>query len=236
MLNIISNAIVTTAGGYAYKSVTAPKYTSAASVLFTAAGAIAFRQPADQPEGRGLCPQVRYWRRLSREFKETPHFDNNLLAKERTKLQELAAAGSASGALIPRLPGVERAAMYTESNQLFFTQIESESKTMQHLQKVALQQDTLAPIIGGSLMTQGILNLAAYYGPIGAPKKQLSIDFAGTVTGTVGGGVAVVSTPALLLATMIYLHKLQKEHRSPYQLIKARLEHLDQVEKIVQAL
>ena len=63
---------------------------------------------------------------------------------------------------------------------------------------------------------------------------QIGIGLAGL--GTVGAGVAVVSTPAILLANLLYMHKLEKENRSPYQLINARLEHLDQVEKIVGAL
>jgi hypothetical protein len=234
ILNIVSNTLAAIASGYQYKSVREPKFTPDSGITLTLSGAVAAVSPLLSQQA-GTFARKRMWRSLCRDFNATPHFDSALLTQERTKLQELAAAESAP-ALMPRLPGLERVAMYTEASQLIITQIKNESRTMRHLKKVALQQDIPAPVIGGALMTEGITALASYYGPKSNPKRQLAIDFGGTIAGDVGASVGVVATPAFLLADLTYARKQQRENRSPEQLIKARLEHLDQVEKIVLAL
>jgi hypothetical protein len=67
-------------------------------------------------------------------------------------------------------------------------------------------------------------------------KKEFNQLYRGSVVGTVGAGMSVVGNAAFLLGTLAYEHKLAKDKRLPSQLIAERLDHLDEVEKLVNAL
>jgi uncharacterized protein YgiB involved in biofilm formation len=127
-------------------------------------------------------------------------------------------------------------AIYTQSDNLFRKQLDSETKTMRKLDKVAIQTSLLGPVIGGQLMTQGILGTIGYYKYTVRPRKQISQYYYGSIVGTVGTSMAVVGNAAWLLSSLSYEHKLAKKKQLPVQLIQERLSHLDDLEKTVSAI
>ncbi len=106
---------------------------------------------------------------LAKELHEKPSFDPAQLTVHCKQLENL--APDAEGRLIPSLPGTQRLALYTQSDDLFAKQLESETTTMRKLNKVALQTSLLGPVIGGQLMTQGILGTYGYYKYPTRPRK-----------------------------------------------------------------
>jgi hypothetical protein len=232
LLNATYNTIGALGAGYGYSAVNKPKLNGTANILFIVSGAMVGVTPL-------ICSTELWAERkliLNSLHKKLGggEFDPAEMAKQRALLE---AAGGEQGSLMPSLPSTQRMAIYTESNQLFEKQIQNETTTMRKLNKVAVQNLALGPVIGGLLMTQGILGTHGYYSYF--PRRirtQLDLDYKGAVVGTVGTGLAVVGNAAWLLASLSYEHHLRKNHKLPEQLIKDRLEHLDELEKTVTLL
>jgi hypothetical protein len=232
-LNVAANAIGATAAGMAYKGVNAPQVNGTANILFIVAGSVIMVTPWISSLS-GILVRRHTYNSFWREVGETPVIDMAQLAADRKRLGE--SLSSSQGSLIPSLPGVERLALYSESNELFKKQLKDETTVTRHLEKVAVESNLLGPMIGGALMTQGILGTVGCFRYPIQPRKQVSLLFRGAVVGTAGSGLAVVGTAAWFLASLSYDNHLRKRHRLPVQLIKDRLAHLDEVEKIVQSL
>jgi hypothetical protein len=232
LLNGTYNTLGAIGAGYGYASLNKPKLNGTANILFTISGAIAMAAPllcsAELWAERKIIlhSQLRKWGGANSDLAE--------MARQRALLE---ASGNAEGTLMPSLPSTQRLALYTESNGLFRKQLENETTTMRQLNKVALQNSVMGPVIGGLLMTQGILGTHGYYRyfPF-RPRKQLDLDYKGAVCGTVGTGLAVVGNAAWMLASLSYEHRLNKQNRLPEQLIKDRLGHLDDLEKLISSL
>jgi hypothetical protein len=189
----------------AYKAVDVPKYNGPANILFTVSGAMASVSPLiSTAVSKVVRKQAEH--SLAKELHEKPNFDSTAFAAHCKQLQEL--APESEGRLIPSLPATQRLAMYTQSDQLFAKQLESETTTMRKLNKIALQTSILGPAIGGQLMTQGILGTIGYYKYTVEPRKQINRYYQGAVVGTVGTSMAVVGNAAWLLSSISYEHRL----------------------------
>ena len=232
LLNISYNVLGAIGAGVGNTAVDKPRLNGTANVLFTTSGAIAMGAPL-------LCT-AELWvhRKLLRHTQRREYNSSKFSLEDMTKQRELLQASTAAaGSLMPSLPGTERLALYTESNDLFVKQIENETTTMRRLNKIALQDSLMGPAIGSLLMTQGILGTRGYYKYFPQhPKKQLDLGYKGSIAGTVATSMAVVGNAAWLLASLSYEHRLKKQNKLPEQLIKDRLNHLDEVEKIISAL
>jgi hypothetical protein len=171
---------------------------------------------------------------IFKQVGESENFDISQLTADRLRLEQL--ASDSPGSLMPALPGVDRLALYTESDQLFRKQLDNETRILRHLEKVALESYLLGPAIGGCFMSQGILGTIGYYKYPLRPRKLFNYAYNGAVIGTTGAGLAVVATAAALLASWSYENRLRKEKRLPAQLIEQRLAHIDEVEKIILSL
>ena len=233
VINAITNILGATAGGVAFKSVIQPKFGSDSNVLFTAAGSFGALGPWLSARVAAFAGR-RAGRSVRIALAQDASFDSAKLTEHRARLRDLLSANP--GSLIPSLPAVERLALYTESNQRFKKQLETQIATSRHLARVALQQELLAPLIGGTLTTQGILGEVSYYRYGAQPRKQLSISLAGSITSTAGGGLAVTATAAALLASWAHERSLERRGQSSAQLIHDRLHYLEKVEKIIQAI
>jgi len=234
LLNVAYNTVGACGAGVAYTSTKIGhlKLNGPANVLFIVSGAMAGATPL-------LCTAQLWAQRkfiLGSQQRKFGGSDADLaeISKERALLE---AASTDPGSLMPSFPSTQRLALYTESDKLFTKQLESETTTMQQLNKIALQNSFAGPAIGSLLMTQGILGKVGFdeYFPR-RPKKQFNLDYKGAVCGTVGTSMAVVGNAAWFLASMSYEHRLKKQNRLPEQLIKERLAHLDDLEKTVTAL
>ncbi len=233
LFNVATTAIGSTAAGIAYKAVNKPKLNGPTNILFIVTGGLAMASPLLSTAAGAWVRKYSYESFL-RQANVSSGFDSSILSTQRQRLQELLA--NSEGSLMPGLPGVERLALYTESSQLFQKQLANETATVRHFEKVAVQSNLLGPLIGATLMTQGILGTTGYYKYTFRPRKQINYYFHGAVVGTPGAGLAVAATAASLLMTWSYQNKLRKEKRLPEQLINERLAHLDDIEKVVHSL
>jgi hypothetical protein len=233
VLNAITNALGATAGGVAFRSVNQPKFSADADILFTLAGSFGAISPWLSARAAAFAAR-QAWKSVANSLDASPAFDPAKLAEHRAKLNQVLAASQ--GSLVPSLPAVDRLALYTQSGELFKKQLESEISTSRHLARVALQQELLAPLIGGTLATQGIVGTVGYYRYGSQPRKQFGLYYGGSITGTAGGALATAATAAALLASWSHERSLEQRDQAPKQLIMERLRHLDEVEKIIQAI
>ncbi|MCA0315783.1 MAG: hypothetical protein LCH63_18340 [Candidatus Melainabacteria bacterium] len=233
LMNCSYNVIGAVGAGLGYKAVTEPTWNGPSNICFTISGAMAMGTPllasALLWTERQLILKAQKKRKLSQEASLQE------LEKEIRNLH--AVDGDNTGALIPTLPSTQRFALYSQSGSLFTKQLENEMTTIHRLNKVAVQSSVTGPIIGGLLMTQGILGTRGYYKYFPSrPRKQLDLGYKGAIVGTVGSSLALVGNVAWLLASINYENRLRKNNSLPEQLIADRLKHLDEVEKIVSAL
>jgi hypothetical protein len=233
LLNALTNSLASTGLGVAYESVTTPKYTGPANIIFIVTGAMVMGVPLVST-GAGALMRRHAYNSFCKQIGEKPQFDSAEFTAQRNRLRELESTKEVT--LIPTLPIVDRAAMYAESQDRFQKQIISETKVARQLEKVALESNILGPAIGSTLMTQGILGTYGYYKYTFRPRPQLSYAFRGAVVGTPGAGLAVGGNAAWFLSSYAYEHHLKSEHRLPSQIIEDRLNHLDDVEKIARAM
>jgi len=233
LLNAGFNAIGATGFGLANKGLTEPKLNGPANILFIVGGGLATVTPLLSSAYAALIRKHAY-SSLAEQLHEKPHFEPAELTAQRKTLEEH--LGGAEGSLIPSLPATGRLALYTESDELFRKQLDSETRVMRHLEKVALETSILGPAIGGTLMTQGILGAVGFYKYGIRIRKQFRLNYYGAIVGSVGASMAVVGNAAWLLASLSYEHHLAKRKRLPAQLIEQRLSHLEETEKIVRSL
>ena len=232
LMNASYNILGACAAEYGWLSLNNPKLNGTSNVLFTVSGALAGATPL-------LCSAQMWIQRKIMLKQQLRRFNGSQDSiKEMADLiKESQSSTDSMGTLIPSVPATQRLALYSDSNNLFLQQLENELGTMRQLNKVALQTSFMGPAIGGLLMTQGILGTRGYYRYFPThPKKQMDLSYKGAVCGTVGTSMAVVGNAAWFLASLSYEHQLRKEKRLPEQLIKDRLGHLDEVEKIVSSL
>jgi len=232
LMNASYNILGACASEYGWCSLNNPKLNGTSNILFTISGALAGATPL-------LCSAQMWMQRRFMLESQLKRFNGS---KESIKemaalLKESQSSTASPGTLIPSLPATQRLALYSDSNQRFLQQLENEVGTMRQLNKVALQTSLMGPAIGGLLMSQGILGTRGYYRYFpNRPKQQMDLGYKGAVCGTVGTSMAVVGNAAWFLASLSYEHHLARQKRLPEQLIKERLMHLDEVEKIVSAL
>lgn len=231
LLNASYNIVGAVAADVGFTSLTKPRLNGPSNILFTISGAMAAVSPL-------ICAaELKLHRKFllnaqRRKF-GSDHPDVEELPALRKQLEALSAEQEKNASS----PYTERIAIYTQSSNLFHTQLESEVKTMQRLNKVALQNSIAGPIIGSLLMTQGILGTQGYYEYFpNRLRKQFDLDYKGSVCGTVGTSLALVGNASWLVASLVYEHHLHKQKRLPEQLINARLEHLRQLETYVETL
>jgi hypothetical protein len=210
-----------------------PTLNGAANIMFIVAGSIAMVSPTISVAA-GKIMERHARNVLDREIGSDHAFSKADFNSKSKLLEEL--LPGAQGSLMPSLPATQRLALYTESRDLFVKQLDNETKTIRRLQEVALQTSILAPPIGGLLTTQGILGTIGYYRYRARPRQLLNYGYAGAICGTVGTGVSVVGNAAWLLSSMAYENKLKRTNQLPAQLINARLGHLDDLQKILEAI
>lgn len=233
LLNASYSAVEAAGAWCGYRGVTKPAYNGPANVLFIVSGAMSMVSPIISTAA-GKYARKRAYETLEKQIGAKPKFDEAAFSAQGKRVREILKTVDAS--VISSLPGTERLALYTDASALFKKQLDSETTIMRRNEKVALQNNLLAPVIGGQLMTQGILGCVGSYRYNLQPRKQLSMFYRGAIVGTVGTSMATVGNAVSLLSSLSYEHRLSKEKKLPAQLIKARLEHLEEVEKAVREI
>jgi hypothetical protein len=232
-INVATSVVGSTASVIAFHGVRNPHQNGAANVLFIVAGAMDMVNPLISSAVAKIVVS-RDHKKFKDEVGGSEQFDYARLAAARARLAATASVNT--GSLMPAFPVVDRMAVYEESGDLFRKQIDNETAWARHFGKVALQSSLFGPIVGGGLMTQGILGTAGYYKYPLRPRKQLALFHDGAIIGTGAAGIAVVGTAGQLLASYSYENHLRKKGMLPEQLIKARLDHLNELEKSISAV
>ncbi len=233
VFNIATNALAATAAGVGYRATKKPKLNGPANILFIVTGAVAMSSAI---VATAAAKYVAYHERksFSKNVDHWQRFDSQKLATIQKQLQEV--SPESPGILMPSLPSADRLAIYMQSGQRFKKQILSETSTINHLNVVALESGLLGPLIGGMLMTQGILGTVGYYNYTFRPRAQINHYYSGAIVGSVGASTALIGTAAWLVASLAYDYKLRKAKRLPEQLIQERLDYIDRIEKTIIAL
>lgn len=233
LLNASYSAVQAAGAWCGYRGVTKPKYNGPANVLFVVSGAMAMVTPIISTAA-GKYARKKAYETLEKQIGEKPKLDEAAFSADTKRAREILKSVDAS--VISSLPGTDRLALYTDASVLFKKQLDSETTIMRRNEKVALQNNLLAPVIGAQLMTQGIFGCIGSYRYNLRPRKQLSMFYRGAIVGTVGTSMATLGNAVSLLSTLSYEHRLSKENKMPAQLIKSRLEHLEEVEKEVRKI
>lgn len=232
LLNASYNIIGAVAADVGHQAIKSPHLNGPSNILFTVSGAMAIAAPL-------ICSAQLWAQRkyLAAYYKRKYFRAGESLGDLPDLCKQLESLKAESGALMPSLPHTERMALYSQSSDLFVKQLENESATIRQFNKVALQSSIMGPVIGSLLTTQGVLGTRGYYHFFPSrPRKQLDLNYRGAVCGTVGTSMAVLGNASWLLASLVYERRLRREKRLPEQLIRSRLEHLDNLEKLVIAL
>lgn len=237
LLNCAYNTMGAIGAGLGKRGLTHPEANGPSNILFLITGAVAGATPT-LSYACGKLAERHAQKVLNEQVSPETNFDPQAFAAACSAMRQ--AGSDAQGTLIPSMPQTERFAMYNESSERFQVQLDNETKAMRRLDKVALGNMIGGPAIGSLLMTQGILGTYGYYRfgtePVPRLKKEFNQLYRGSVVGTVGAGMNVVGNAAFLLGTLAYEHKLSKEKSLPSQLIAERLNHLDEIERVVKAL
>ncbi len=232
-LNAGYNAIGATAAGVGYRAISRPKFTGTSNILFIVSGGMATVTPMIATASGALMRKYSE-HQLEKVLPIPKTFDSAALSTK-VKLLE-GTLTQAQESLMPSLSATRRLGMYSDSQTLFRKQLDNELTVIRRLDKVALQTNLLAPPIGSLLMTQGILGTVAYYDYPGRVRKQLDLNYKGAVAGTVGLSMSLAGNAGWLLTSLAYEHRLRQKKQLPSQLIQARLEHLDDIDKTLAAL
>lgn len=238
-LNAATNAVGLASIICGLKSLTVPKYNGTANILFITAGGIAISAPL-LATAAGYTVADRAHDVLLKVLHKEPAVDYTALEANRARLKELIASADKT-TLEDAGPIQERMNLYKTADKGFQATLKAETKQLRHLRKVAVQSNFFGPLIGGAVMTQGILGTRAYYRyginpTLSNVKISSTLNYAGSIAGLTGFATGLGLTAEGLVANAIYDRRLKKKHQRPEDLLEDHLKLLDRVETQVKAM
>ncbi len=116
--------------------------------------------------------------------------------------------------------------------------LNEEVHRFEKLRRIADQQNISGTLIGLTGVTRGILNTTAFYQNRTAGSTQSeyhkvianNLNFAGRIVQSTGQVYSLILTPATEVRHFIYKRRLQRAGKEPHQIIRARLDQLDELE------
>lgn len=232
-LNIATNVTGVISGYYGNKGLRNPKFNGSSSVLLLVSGGLTALSPLISTGAgiwAGKTARDSFFSKLGYE----PKFDPKELKARQEALQTALAGYTPEENQIPAI--LAREAIYKQSQVGFADQLHAENRVFRLLATTAVQSDLLAPAIGGTLVTQGVLGTVGYYNYGKRPLKALNLAYKGAAAGTVGTSVAVGATALGIIGDNAYYYYLYKNKKLPKQLIQKRLEQLSEFEQSVRAM
>lgn len=224
-LNIATNTLTAVSIQHGILGLKNPDKNGPANILFSIAGAFTMASPLIS-NATGVVAEKAANRNLKKIFGSNEKFNYDEL---KTAQEEFSRSlKDMNEKEVAR--AVYRAGEYTQSTEASQHLMESETKVMGYLNKVAVENSLFGPVIGGTLLGQGIAGTVGYY-KYHPSLKELDLTYKGAVSGCVGTGMAVGLNAVGLVADLLYCRKLSKKNLLPRQIIEERLSHLDQVEK-----
>lgn len=216
---------------YARKALTQNKFTGTSAVLAVTAGSIATAAPAVATLGAKFS-KYRTRRKAEKALGRPDTFDAPKFEKD---LEELKLTSGKDDTDLVRRIGI-----YVRAGDKLDASIQSETRVMREFNKVALQSNVLAPVIGGAFTASAITSLYAYYGvgrratTLKQAKTVVRYNYAASVTSLSAGAFTVGTNGLLMALSLLYARKLEKEKNAPVMLLKDQLKYLDELEKQVQ--
>lgn len=232
-LNIATNVTGVISGYHGNKGLHNPKFNGSSSVLLIVSGGLTALSPLISTGAgiwAGKAAKDSFFGKLGYE----PKFDPKELKARQEALQTALAGYSPDEHQIPAI--LTREAIYKQSQVGFADQLRAENRVFRMLANTAFQSDLLAPNIGGTLVTQGVLGTVGYYNYRKRPAKALNLAYKGAAAGIVGTGIAVGATALGIIADNAFYYHLYKNKKLPKQLIEKRLEQLSEFEQSVRAM
>jgi hypothetical protein len=230
-MNIATNVVGAVAAKVGMDALDNPKLNGGANILFTITGALTMASPL-VANATGRVTGVFAERKMRSLLGELPALDYEAT---RTQAQEF--KDSIKNIDQAKYPfAMSRASDYLQGSKLFQKQMNREVRIGRYVNKVAVESSFIAPPIGATLLTQGILGTRAFYKYEFQPRKNLELNYKGAIVGAVGTAVATGVTGVLLISDWAYYWKLKRENRLPKQMIEARLKHLDELQASVEAM
>jgi hypothetical protein len=110
--------------------------------------------------------------------------------------------------------------------------IDKQLENLRHTNKVALQGNISGPAISGSYLAQDVMGVTAFYS-VKNEKGATSLSFAGNTTALVGSASSLALTNWLFISEHLYARRLKKKHLLPSELLKERLDTLDDLDAIL---
>ncbi len=234
VLNSSFNILNAVSAYYVVKSTKDFHYNAPAQIILTVSGALATVSPL-LSTASGLLAGWQEKRLLAKSVGKIPEHPAEKMEAETKKAEEMLKQVEGTGVQLPAAFG--RALLYSRSSQFFEEELRREQRVMKYLNSVAAQSDIIGPLVGATALAQGILGTYGHYNFVGRDERQKAkYDYAGSVAGTAGSALALSVTATAMIFDLWYIHRLEKNHKMPEQLIEDRLEKMEETEKLLNAM
>lgn len=232
-LNVATNVVKATALNCSVRALSVPHFQGPASILTVLTGAMTFASPLVSTVAGSSAGRLT-WHALSRQTGGIPDYSYETLVAEEQRLsqylKELDPGNSQLNAALTR------SQLYGTSSQHIRDELHNEARALGVLTKVVDQSNIFGPALGSMAMSQGILSTLSYYKFGASPRRQVNLNYTGSVVGLAGNSIGLGVNSATLVLAVAYIRHLQKTHRMPAELVEYQLERLDQVEQKVRSL
>ncbi len=130
---------------------------------------------------------------------------------------------------------LEEVAFLVDQSQWFDAALDRAERKLLSTQRVADQQAIAGPLIGLFTLGRSISSTVAYYGDPDSPLLRNRINCAGRISQTIGQSYSLIATPAAKIENELYQAKLRREGKLPSQVLRLRLDKLDQLESRIRS-
>ncbi len=226
-LNLATNAAETVAPMFLLRGLKHRKYTSTANIIGLVAGSVVTVTPAIATWlGRYMKRQTE--REATNSLGE-PHFSAPTLETDLALLSNSAPTATAAVA--------ERIGMYTKQGANLDAAVASELRLKNKADRIAVQTNLLAPLIGGATIAAQTLGTVGYFKylrtarTVSEARHAVGFNYSAFVVSTAVSGLTVGTNGILMALSLLYSRKLQKQKRAPRLLLEQQLAYLDELEK-----
>ncbi len=222
------------------KAFTTPQLGGAAAITNLVASNLVMVNPVVRSlVGRYAANRQRH--RLAKELPgEKPKSIDEVLLEWNTHKEDASSRNAAT------IEARELAFLVRRSSAMDST-LNEEVQRFERLRRIADQQAVSGPLIGLTGVTRGVLNATAFYtsgssnspgssGPSHSRFVSNDLNFAGRVVQSTGQAYSLILTPVTEVRHYFYKRRLEKEGNLPRQILKARLDKLDELEARINTL
>jgi hypothetical protein len=127
----------------------------------------------------------------------------------------------------------DRARAYKTWDDHYQSFLDRETHRLEHLDKVALQQTFLGPVISAADLSADISNTIGFYRDKNSENAQNKLTFEGAIASLSASALNFTATNYYFFDQLKFESHLKKIHAMPDQLIKSRIHTLDIIEELL---